>query len=164
MRYLAVSKKKNPLLMWGWGRKIRPSRSQFVITRKASWCQSVILGTDFSILPSQSWWISCIRQLSGNICVLLTVAKITENGHLKRQIKTSENVICYLLHVLLSIGPVHFRFKGCWVDFFIFIQILIEQYVSKQWRLIRRRVVRRLVWVCTVCLRPTKRTLGLYLT
>ena len=27
--------------------------------------------------------------------------------------------------------------------------------------LIRRRVLRRLVWVCTVCLCPTKRTLGL---
>ena len=28
--------------------------------------------------------------------------------------------------------------------------------------LIRRRVLRRLVWVCTICLCPTKRTLGLY--
>ena len=28
--------------------------------------------------------------------------------------------------------------------------------------LIRRRVLRRLVWVCTVCLCPTNRTLGLY--
>ena len=28
--------------------------------------------------------------------------------------------------------------------------------------LIRRRVLRHLVWVCTICLRPTKRTLGLY--
>ena len=28
--------------------------------------------------------------------------------------------------------------------------------------LIRRRVLRRLVWVCTVCLRPTKTTLGLH--
>ena len=28
--------------------------------------------------------------------------------------------------------------------------------------LIRRRVLRRLIWVCTVCLCPTKRTLGLY--
>ena len=25
----------------------------------------------------------------------------------------------------LSIGPVHFHFKGCWVVVFIFIQILI---------------------------------------
>ena len=30
--------------------------------------------------------------------------------------------------------PVHFRFKGCWVVFFIFIQILIEHSISKQWR------------------------------
>ena len=35
---------------------------------------------------------------------------------------------------LLSIGPVHFSFKGYWVVFFIFIQILIEHYVSKQGR------------------------------
>ena len=27
--------------------------------------------------------------------------------------------------------------------------------------LIRRRILRRLVWVCTVCICPTKRTLGL---
>ena len=27
--------------------------------------------------------------------------------------------------------------------------------------LIRRRVLRRLIWVCTVCLCPTKKTLGL---
>ena len=28
--------------------------------------------------------------------------------------------------------------------------------------LIRRRILRRLIWFCTVCLCPTKRTLGLY--
>ena len=32
----------------------------------------------------------------------------------------------------LLIRPVHFHFKGCWVVFFIFIQILIEHTVSKQ--------------------------------
>ena len=57
MRYLVVSKKKNPLFMWEWDRKFCPSRSPFVITRQASWCQWMILGTDFSILPSHSWWI-----------------------------------------------------------------------------------------------------------
>ena len=31
---------------------------------------------------------------------------------------------------LLSIGPVHFRFKGCWLVFFIFIQIIIENSVT----------------------------------
>ena len=40
MRYLVVGKKKNPLFLWGWDRKIRPSQSQFVITRQASWCQT----------------------------------------------------------------------------------------------------------------------------
>ena len=33
-----------------------------------------------------------------------------------------------------SIGLVHYRFKGCWVVFFNFIQILIGYSVSKQWR------------------------------
>ena len=70
----------------------------------------------------------------------------------------------------LSIGPVHFRFKGMLVVFFIppppkkkkkkkinrtFCKLTVET-------LIRRRVLRRPVWVCTVCLCPTKRTLGLY--
>ena len=31
----------------------------------------------------------------------------------------------------LSIGPVHFHFKGCCMVFFIFIQILIEHSVFK---------------------------------
>ena len=35
---------------------------------------------------------------------------------------------------LLSIGTIHFRFNGCWVVFFIFVQILIEHSASKQWR------------------------------
>ena len=33
MRYLVVSKRKNPLFVWGWDRKIRPSRSPFVTIR-----------------------------------------------------------------------------------------------------------------------------------
>ena len=34
----------------------------------------------------------------------------------------------------LSIAPVHFHFKGCLVTFFIFVQVLIDYSVSKQWR------------------------------
>ena len=55
-----VSKKNNPLFMWGWDRKICPTWSPFVITQQALWCQSMILGTDFSIPPSHSWWILII--------------------------------------------------------------------------------------------------------
>ena len=51
IRYFVVSKKMNPLFVWGWDRKIRPSWSPFVITRQASWCQLVILRTDFSTSP-----------------------------------------------------------------------------------------------------------------
>ena len=31
--------------------------------------------------------------------------------------------------------PVHFCFKECWVVFFLFIQIIIEHSVGKQWRI-----------------------------
>ena len=41
----------------GWDRNIPPSRSPVVITRQTSGCQSVILGTDLTIQPSNSWWI-----------------------------------------------------------------------------------------------------------
>ena len=48
---------------------------------------------------------------------------------------------------------VHFLYKGCWVVFYICIQISIEHSVSKQWR----------PWsgvafcgVCSVCLCPTR--------
>ena len=34
---------------------------------------------------------------------------------------------------LLSIGPVHFRFKGWWVVFFVFITFVIDLSASKQW-------------------------------
>ena len=50
-----------------------------------------------------------------------------------------------------------FLFNGCWVVFFIFIQILIEHSVGKQlrhlWHLIR---------IYTVCLCPNKRIPDLY--
>ena len=39
------------LIVWGWNRKFRASRTPFVITRQASWCQTVIIGTEFSTLP-----------------------------------------------------------------------------------------------------------------
>ena len=62
MRYLkVVSKKKNKLYVWGWDRKIWSSGSSIVITRQALWCQSLILGTDFSIPSSHSWWILILQ-------------------------------------------------------------------------------------------------------
>ena len=56
-RYLVVSKKKNPLFAWWLDRKICPLQSPFFITLQASWCQSVILGTDFFIAPLHPWCI-----------------------------------------------------------------------------------------------------------
>ena len=60
MRCLVLTKKKNPLFMWGWDRKIHLSQSPFVITRQASWCQSVILMTVFFIPPLHSQQILII--------------------------------------------------------------------------------------------------------
>ena len=62
-----ASKKKNPLFVWRKDRKICPSGSPFVTTRQASWCQTAIIGTEFSILPSHSWWILAYSLL---ICCL----------------------------------------------------------------------------------------------
>ena len=65
---------------------------------------------------------------------------------------------------LLSIGPVHFHFKVCWMEFFIFNNIFIGHSVSKQWRPWSDAIF---CGVCSgsalaVCLCPTKRMLGLY--
>ena len=47
-----------------------------------------------------------------------------------------------------------------WYFTFLFkFQLNTKQTVEP---LIRRRVMRRLIWSCTVCICPTKRTLGLY--
>ena len=83
--------------------------------------------------------------------------------------------ICRLLQLWLALlGLTHLcgmefptiikwtSFKGCWIVFFIFIQMLKESSVSKTVKtLIRRSILLCLVWVCTVCTSLTKRTLGL---
>ena len=60
--------------------------------------------------------------------------------------------------ILISIGTVHFHFKGCLVVVFIYIQILLELSET----LIRCCILQCLVWVSTVFLCPIKRRLGLY--
>ena len=53
--------------------------------------------------------------------------------------------------------------KSCWEVLFIFIQILIRAFCKQTVEtLIRHRILWCLIWVCTVCLCPTKRMLGLY--
>ena len=63
-----ASKKKNLLFVLGLDRKIRSFGSPFVITQQASGCQMVILGTNFSILPSHSLWILIIPQICITCC------------------------------------------------------------------------------------------------
>ena len=56
-----------------------------------------------------------------------------------------------------------FSFQGCLVYFFHFYQVFdrnsCEQTVET---LFKRRILRRLIWVCTVCLCPKNGTPGLY--
>ena len=51
------------------------------------------------------------------------------------------------------------RLLGGISHFYDFNKAFYKQKVETH---IRRRILRRLIWVCTVCLCPTKRTLGLY--
>ena len=54
----------------------------------------------------------------------------------------------------------NFRIVGWYVSFlFKFIRNFCKQTVEN---LIRRRNIWRLIWICSVCLCPTKRTIGLY--
>ena len=56
------------------------------------------------------------------------------------QIHTVKILVCLCRVLIIGISYSYqmdqsiVRFKGCWVDLFIFIQILIEFSVSKQWR------------------------------
>ena len=64
---------------------------------------------------------------------------------------------CYQLDESISVLRV-----GGWIFFHFYSNLgrtICKQTVET---LIRRRVLWRLVCVCTVCLRPTKMTLGLY--
>ena len=45
-----VSKKNNPLFVWGSDRRVHPLGSLFVVTWQASWCQTVILGMAEEVL------------------------------------------------------------------------------------------------------------------
>ena len=62
-----------------------------------------------------------------------------------------------------SIGPVYFCFKGCWVVFFIFLKKIIRIFCKQTVEtLIRCHILCHLIWVCTVCLCPAKRTPAVY--
>ena len=61
---------------------------------------------------------------------------------------------CYQMDQSISV----LRHVGCFFHFYSnFDRIFFKQTLEA---LIRRRVQRRLIWVCTVCLCPTKRTIG----
>ena len=58
----------------------------------------------------------------------------------------------------LSIGTVLFCFKGCWVVFFHFYSNFNRTFCKQTVETpIRRHIVQHQIWVCAVCLCPTKR-------
>ena len=69
-----VCEQKNLSRVWGTNRKIGPSSSQSDITRQASWCQTVILWTDFFIFLSTPHTVrnsyiiqtSCVRWVTSD--------------------------------------------------------------------------------------------------
>ena len=71
--------------------------------------------------------------------------------------------ICLKTFPSLSIGQVCFSFKGCLVYFFHFYHIFDRNSCEQTvYTLTRQRIMRRLIWVCTVCLCPKHETPGLY--
>ena len=109
---MVSKKKKNPFFVWWLDRKIYPFQLPIVITLQASWCQLVILRTDFSIPPSHSWWIliiACAFPLDDylhwginvglEIVVVVGVAVVWQ---------------CWVLHVCVCVAdPLHGR-PPCW--------------------------------------------------
>ena len=74
-----------------------------------------------------------------------------------------------LMHICMTNGLFHphqmdvsiSKFRGVW--HFFYFNFIFFRISCKQCRpLIRRCVLRRLIWVCTVCLGPKKGKLGLY--
>ena len=57
---------------------------------------------------------------------------------------------------LLSVGRVHFQLYECWLVFSHFC----PNSNSTSWKQIAKILMRCLIWICTFCLCPTKRTLA----
>ena len=73
-------------------------------------------------------------------------------------------ILFYLAHLCQMEVPslINFRCKGSLGGTFHFYSNFDRTFCKQTVEiLIRRRFLRRLVWVCTVCLCPTKRMLGL---
>ena len=54
------------------------------------------------------------------------------------------------------------RLKGMFGSIFHFHSNFNRTFCKQTVRTLIKRIVRRLIWYCTVCLCPTKKTLGLY--
>ena len=69
---------------------------------------------------------------------------------------------CRMHFPSVCIGWSQFQFKRCWVVLFSSDSNFKENFVSNHWRLWSDAVLRRLIWVCIICICPIKRTLRLY--
>ena len=112
MRYLVVSRKKNPLFVWGWDRRICPLRSPFVINRQAS---SVILKADFSIPPSHSWWIFIVYAISFKISLTATFVRYCFSFNVLHSVPWyvyfASNFIIYIWQICTSYFFLHIIIK-----------------------------------------------------
>ena len=78
--------------------------------------------------------------------------KSMKRVNVNRMVKNARSS-CSLTHLWLLDFPSH-------QSDVLFINRAFRKHTVET--LARRRILRRLIWVCTVCLSPTKRTLGLY--
>ena len=69
-----------------------------------------------------------------------------------------------LILIASFIKQVHFHFKGCWWYFLFkyYSNFDIKLCMQAVKTLITRHVLLLLIWVCTICPYPVKKTLGLY--
>ena len=95
-----------------------------------------------------------------NEVVLVPLA--CKDEHLECKVNTL-NHLCRMYFPILINWTSSFQISGLLDGIFYFYSNFKRNFCKQTVKnLIRCRVLRRLIWFCTVCLCPTKRTLGLY--
>ena len=124
-----------------WGKFPKQSSKELRVSQLAAatlWSGSVLFTRfrKFKSLSTSSWCQPLVAwfkdwQLSN---IYPHYSPCPYYSHLFQVISLYQPILAEWNFPLLSIGPVHFCFKGCWVVFFIGIQILKETSVGKPWR------------------------------
>ena len=100
-------------------------------------------------------YIACVRLFFKRACATIKMGL----GLSLRLSPFMPNVFSHPYQLDVSISNFEFF---CFFLFFFYSIFERNFYKQTVENLIRRRVLRRLIWFCTVCRCPTKRTLGLY--